>query len=230
MFNNALFKLKIIKAMHETTARLYIAAQKIANTTGQSAVAHLLNESPQTVKNWESRGISKAGIIKAAQLIGCSVDWLISGTPPMRPSNIEEAPSARSLVPLISWVQAGAWCDVAEVREHAPSYHDSPTYLPCPAPHSPSTFALRVKGDSMTAPYGRSYPDGCIIYVDPERRSPVNGDRIVACLDSGDHEVTFKIYKNEDGRQWLAPLNTQHPPLFERFTVLGTVIGKWEDG
>ena len=43
-FNNALFKLKIIKAMHETTARLYIAAQKIANTTGQSAVAHLLNE------------------------------------------------------------------------------------------------------------------------------------------------------------------------------------------
>ena len=230
-FNNALFKLKIIKAMHETTARLYIAAQKIANTTGQSAVAHLLNESPQTVKNWESRGMSKAGIIKAAQIIGCSVDWLISGTPPMRPSNIEEAPSTRGLVPLISWVQAGAWCEVAEVREQAPSYHDSPTYLPCPAPHSRSTFALRVKGDSMTAPYGRSYPDGCIIYVDPERRSPVNGDRIVACLmDAGDHEVTFKIYKHEDGRQWLAPLNTQHPPLFERFTVLGTVIGKWEDG
>ena len=67
--------------------------------------------------------------------------------------------------------------------------------------------------------------------MDPERRSPVNGDRIVACLmDAGDHEVTFKIYKHEDGRQWLAPLNTQHPPLFERFTVLGTVIGKWEDG
>ena len=149
----------------------------------------------------------------------------------MRPSNIEDAPSTRGLVPLISWVQAGAWCEVTEVREPAPDYHDSSTYLPCPAPHGRSTFALRVKGDSMTAPYGRSYPDGCIIYVDPERRSPVNGDRIVACLmDAGDHEVTFKIYKNEDGRQWLAPLNTQHPPLFERFTVLGTVIGKWEDG
>ena len=119
----------------------------------------------------------------------------------------------------------------AQAQDILSSYHDSPTYLPCPAPHGRSTFALRVKGDSMTAPYGRSYPDGCIIYVDPERRSPVNGDRIVACLvDTGDHEVTFKIYKNEDGRQWLAPLNTQHPPLFERFTVLGTVIGKWEDG
>jgi hypothetical protein len=98
------------------------------------------------------------------------------------------------------------------------------------APHSPSTFALRVKGDSMTAPYGRSYPDGCIIYVDPERRSPKNGDRIVACLDGDDDEVTFKIYKNEDGRQWLLPLNPQHPPLFERFKVIGTVLGKWEDG
>ena len=169
---------------------------------------------------------------KAAKVLGIHPDWLATGLGPMQQehSNIEQGPDTRGLVPLISWVQAGAWCEVAEVREHAPSYHDSPTYLPCPAPHGRSTFALRVKGDSMTAPYGRSYPDGCIIYVDPERRSPVNGDRIVACLDSGDHEVTFKIYKNEDGRQWLAPLNTQHPPLFERFTVLGTVIGKWEDG
>lgn len=172
---------------------------------------------------------------KAAKILGIYSDWLATGLGPMQqePSNIEQGPDTRGMVPLISWVQAGAWCevvDVAEVREPAPDYHNSSTYLPCPAPHSPSTFALRVKGDSMTAPYGRSYPDGCIIYVDPERRSPVNGDRIVACLDSGDHEVTFKIYKNEDGRQWLAPLNTQHPPLFERFVVLGTVIGKWEDG
>lgn len=141
--------------------------------------------------------------------------------------NTEPGPDTRGMVPLISWVQAGAWC---EVFEPATNYHDSSTYLPCPAPHSPSTFALRVKGDSMTAPYGRSYPDGCIIYVDPERRSPKNGDRIVACLDGDDDEVTFKIYKNEDGRQWLLPLNPQHPPLFERFKVIGTVLGKWEDG
>ncbi len=128
-------------------------------------------------------------------------------------------------------IESGTRKQPRELLAIAAALRVTPTYLPCPAPHSPSTFALRVKGDSMTAPYGRSYPDGCIIYVDPERRSPVNGDRIVACLmDAGDHEVTFKIYKNEDGRQWLAPLNTQHPPLFERFTVLGTVIGKWEDG
>ena len=206
-------------------------AREAAGLT-QPQLAKKAGVSPGTIGNIES-GTRKQPreLLAIAAALRVTPTWLQSGTPPMRPSNIEEAPSTRGLVPLISWVQAGAWCEVTEVREQAPSYHDNPTYLPCPAPHGRSTFALRVKGDSMTAPYGRSYPDGCIIYVDPERRSPVNGDRIVACLmDAGDHEVTFKIYKNEDGRQWLAPLNTQHPPLFERFTVLGTVIGKWEDG
>ena len=205
-------------------------AREAAGLT-QPQLAKKAGVSPGTIGNIES-GTRKQPreLLAIAAALRVTPTWLQSGTPPMRPSNIEEAPSTRGMVPLISWVQAGAWCEVAEVREHAPSYHDSSTYLPCPAPHSPSTFALRVKGDSMTAPYGRSYPDGCIIYVDPERRSPKNGDRIVACLDGDDDEVTFKIYKNEDGRQWLAPLNTQHPPLFERFTVLGTVIGKWEDG
>ena len=206
-------------------------AREAAGLT-QPQLAKKAGVSPGTIGNIES-GTRKQPreLLAIAAALRVTPTWLQSGTPPMRPSNIEEAPNTRGLVPLISWVQAGAWCEVTEVREPAPDYHDSSTYLPCPAPHGRSTFALRVKGDSMTAPYGRSYPDGCIIYVDPERRSPVNGDRIVACLmDAGDHEVTFKIYKHEDGRQWLAPLNTQHPPLFERFTVLGTVIGKWEDG
>jgi len=103
--------------------------------------------------------------------------------------------------------------------------------MDCPVIHSASTFALRVRGDSMTAPYGnsRTYPEGCIIFVDPERRTPTNGDRIVACLPDT-NEVTFKVYKNEDGRQWLQPLNPAHEPIRAAFFVLGTVIGKWEDG
>lgn len=55
------------------------------------------------------------------------------------------------------------------------------------------------------------------------------GDRVVACLLDA-NEVTFKVYKNEDGRQWLQPLNPTHEPIREPFRVLGTVLGKWEDG
>ncbi|WP_455554084.1 LexA family protein [Comamonas kerstersii] len=142
-------------------------------------------------------------------------------------SNVEPGPDIRGKVPLVSWVQAGAWCeacctvDISEVER----------WLDCPVPHSKSTFVLRVRGDSMTGPTGnaRTYPEGCFIFVDPERRSPVNGDRIVACL-VGSNEVTFKVFKDEDGRRWLQPLNPSHEPIREPFKVLGTVIGKWEDG
>lgn len=144
---------------------------------------------------------------------------------PSEASNVEPASGSRGDVPLISWVAASDWCEAGD--PYPPGVAEE--WLPCPARHSKGTFALRVRGDSMTAPHGntRTYPEGCVIFVDPERRSPANGDRIIACLE-GAHEVTFKVYKNEDGRQWLAPLNPSHEPIRDPFRVLGTIIGKWE--
>lgn len=142
-------------------------------------------------------------------------------------ANTGPGPSNQGKVPLISWVRAGEWCEAADPFQPG----DAEDWLPCPANHSPGTFALRVRGDSMTAPHGngRTYPEGCVIFVDPERKTPINGERVVACLDSS-HEVTFKVYKNEDGRQWLQPINPSHEPIRESFHILGTVLGKWEDG
>jgi SOS-response transcriptional repressor LexA len=94
--------------------------------------------------------------------------------------------------------------------------------------HSESTFAVRVRGDSMTAAHGKSYPEGCIIFVDPDQCSPSNGARVLAKLN-GSEEVTFKVFKDEDGRRWLQPLNQSHQPIRDEFRVIGTVIGKWED-
>jgi hypothetical protein len=69
--------------MHEQMQRLYLAAEKIRDVTGQSAVARLLNVSPQTAKNWEARGISFEGMLDAEQFIGCSAVWLRHGIGPM---------------------------------------------------------------------------------------------------------------------------------------------------
>lgn len=80
----------------------------------------------------------------------------------------------------------------------------------------------------MTAPYGRSYPEGCIIFVEPDLRSPTNGQRVIAKL-AGSNDVTFKVYKEEDGRRWLQALNPTHQPIRDEFRIIGTVIGKWED-
>jgi hypothetical protein len=59
--------------------RLYRAADELGKVTGQSNVARKLNESPQTVKNWETRGISDAGAIKAEGILGCLAHWLTTG-------------------------------------------------------------------------------------------------------------------------------------------------------
>lgn len=81
--------------MHETTERLYQAALEIHNQSGQSAVARLLNESPQTVKNWESRGVSKQGAIKIEQQLGVRASWLLTGHGPMRAQDTPIHPPPR---------------------------------------------------------------------------------------------------------------------------------------
>ncbi|CAB5686986.1 LexA repressor [Comamonas aquatica] len=206
-------------------------------------IAELCDVSRPTVSAWFNNpekviSISRTNAEKicAAFATNISPAWLAEGIGSKELSenvvvadhrNIEPGPDLRAKVPLVSWVQAGAWCEAV----HTTHVTEAERWMDCPVAHSSQTFALRVRGDSMTAPSGaaRTYPEGCFIFVDPERKNPVNGDRVVACLLDA-NEVTFKVYKNEDGRQWLQPLNPTHEPIREPFRVLGTVLGKWEDG
>ncbi len=191
---------------------------ELAGLSGQGAIGNIERD---------TRGYG-ASIVDIALALGTTPEYLRTGEAGKpSPQNTEPGPDIRGKVPLISWVQAGDWCHAAD--PHLPG--DADRWLDCPVSHSSNTFALRVRGDSMTAPHGntRTYPEGCIIFVDPQQRTPNNGDRVVACL-AGTDEVTFKVYKNEDGRQWLQPLNPSHEPIRQSFHILGTVLGKWEDG
>lgn len=69
--------------MHVQMKRLYEAAEVLAGLKTQAELARALNQSQQTVNNWEARGISKAGLLKAQSAIGCSATWLETGEPPM---------------------------------------------------------------------------------------------------------------------------------------------------
>ena len=79
VFNNTLFNAEEFRMsqIHETVERLYEAASKLRNVNGQSAVARLLGNSPQTVKNWEQRGLSMEGALAAQKIIGCDANWLL---------------------------------------------------------------------------------------------------------------------------------------------------------
>jgi len=125
--------------------------------------------------------------------------------------------------PLLTSVQAGAWED--EVDPYEPGVADE--WLLCPSKGSESTYALRVEGDSMTAQFGKSYPEGSIIFVDPALLDVTTGDRIIAKI-KGDSKTTFKVYVEDAGKKYLKPLNPAYPLITDPFRVLGKVIGKWE--
>jgi len=89
MFNNNEFKCAILLPMNVQMTRLYSAAKTLKGIEGQSAVAKLLNVSPQTVNNWEERGISNDGLLKAQESVGCDAIWLRDGTGQMAPGSSE---------------------------------------------------------------------------------------------------------------------------------------------
>lgn len=193
-----------------------------------SEVARAIGRTPSAISqlmDGTTKSLKAETAERLQQVTGYRSAWLVSGRgPKMVGGNVEPGLRLFAEVPLISWVQARDWSGAANALHPV----EVEKWLPCPVTHGPDTFALRVRGDSMTAPYGRSYPEGCIIFVDPDLRSPENGQRVLAKLSASD-DPTFKAYKEEDGRRWLQPLNPTHQPIREPFKVLGTVIGKWED-
>lgn len=222
-----------ITVMTESIEQRLLRLRKAAGLT-QSQLAAAAKVSQGTIGNLES-GLRKYGesIVNIAAALNVTPEYLRgedehkAAPVPTPLSNFESAFGSRGLVPLISWVQAGNWNDAIDTLHPG----DAEDWVPCVRKHSPSSFALRVRGDSMTAPHGntRTYPEGCIIFVDPEKRTPINGDRIIAKLSGPTAEVTFKVFKQEDGRMWLHALNPAHEPIRDEFKVLGTIIGKWED-
>lgn len=82
--------------MHPTMQRMYIAAKDLLGIEGQSQLAVAIGESSQVVNNWESRGVSQRGAMKAARSIGCNPDWIMTGAGEMRGTSIRSASSGLS--------------------------------------------------------------------------------------------------------------------------------------
>ena len=120
--------------------------------------------------------------------------------------NAEPGPGAHSLRPLISWVQAGAWTEIAGSF----SAENAKAYLPCPVRCSPGTFVLRVRGESMEP----RFRDSDLIFVDPAV-SPDHG-RYVVVRGENSNEATFKQLIVEGDRKYLKALNPDWPERIVR--------------
>ena len=136
--------------------------------------------------------------------------------------NTHLGPDIRSLHPVISWVQAGDWMEIAEGYE--PQYGEE--LLPCPVKCSQDSYVLRVHGISMEP----KFHNGDLIFVDPHV-DPVSGKYVVVMMEDT-AEATFKQLIVEGGRQYLKALNPEWPnriiEINQNARICGVVVFKGE--
>lgn len=199
-----------------------------------------VKKTTQAISKWlNGEAIAEAdSMVALCSWLKVRREWLEYGVFPKdqtAENNVRQLPVANSnnvtainhrfgKVPLISWVQAGAWCEAIVNFEES----DADSWLSCPVPISSQGFALKVLGDSMTNPGpGRSYPTGCIIFVDPDAETKT-GDRVIARVPRT-NEATFKVLVEDAGRQFLKPINPQYPiiEITEETHICGKVVGSF---
>lgn len=210
--------------MHEQMKRLYEAALKLRSISGQSVLARALNESPQTVKNWETRGISKSGIIKSQAVIGCHASWLEDGVGEMQLSNgdspkimstkklktkndlnynLYTIDDIRNNIPVLSNTQVSQYLSI--LNNFQPTHEGSlMEMLETSIELKKHTFAIRINGDSMEP----DFREGSMIVVEPDMK-PESGDYVVA--KTSGTEVTFKQLIKDNGDWYLKPVNDRYP-------------------
>ena len=172
-----------------------------------------------------SRGIGDSVARKLEKLGGKPENWLdhtnnIKSTDNIH-ANTEPAPEIKGSVPLISWVQAGAWTEVID------NFHlgDAEKWIDTTANVSSQSFALRIKGDSMTNPHGTpSLPEGSMVIVDPHSHCD-NGNIVVARLEDS-MEATIKKLVIDGGQRYLKPLNPAYPtiPINGNCHIIGRAV------
>ncbi len=144
-------------------------------------------------------------------------------------SNVGAVDSSRNSVdvPLISWVRAGQWSDVSDPYAAG----DAEDWKACPVRHGDRSYALKVKGFSMSNPGGKpSFEEGDIIFVDPDRE-PAHRSLVIVRLDD-QNEATFKRLIVDGDSKFLEALNPSWPDRIIKVngnaTFCGVVIARME--
>lgn len=190
----------------------------------QEQVATAVGSSQQSIQGiCAGKTLKPRNLLAIARFLNVSADWLESGDGLMSlsESNTLTISQHKSDVPLISWVQAGAWSEICEALQLS----EVDEFYPCPEKHSSRTFALQVVGESMSP----DFVNGEIIFVDPEVEAR-NGSCVVV-RQNGNLEATFKQLIIDGSQKYLKALNPNWPkPIIEMLpdaTVCGVVIGSY---
>lgn len=190
-----------------------------AKGLGKSALARLAGVSASAVTQWESgetKQLKGPVLVRVAAALGVHPEEIATDKPLKHTGdsagNTSTGPEIKGRVPLISWVQAGDFSHV--VDNHHPG--DAEEWIETTVPIHRHTYALRVRGDSMTNPAGApSFPHGTVVVVEPDAidaPEKLVGSYVIV-RQNGDEECTFKQLVKDAGRFYLKPLNPQYRML-----------------
>lgn len=207
--------------------QLGLSQEKAAGILGfstQAAISQFLNG--KTSLNTENILKFSALLDVAPEEINPSIGPLLAHVRATAQTTNYKDPTPAYGYPLISWVQAGAFSEI----DGSFTERDAIRLVDSTKRAGNNAFWLEVKGDSMTAPVGVSFPEGMLILVDPDR-AVHDGDLCVAYL-TNKKAATFKKYVEDAGDHFLKPLNPAWPltEINEDCRIIGKVIdATWED-
>ena len=175
-----------------------------------------LRDGAKDSKTGKPRGMHKDTARRIESAAGKPLGWLDADH---SASNVALAAIGTRRVPLVNYVQAGMWTEIAG------GFH-ADEWLLTDLDLSDSAFALEIRGESMLP----EFRPGDRIIIDPGV-APTPGSFVVA--KNGGDEATFKKYRlrgiNEQGEEIieLVPLNPDFSPLRSDrvpFIIIGTMV------
>lgn len=202
----------------ESVGQRIKALRRITKTT-QKELGKFCGVSDVAVGYWEKDLNTPNGtaLTKLAKYFNTSTDYILYGT------NFEDKLiTSMRKIPVISWVQAGSFTE----SRQASTFEEAERWVETALRISDRSFALDVKGDSMTNPNGLpTIPQGATVIVDPDAE-PSNGKIVVARLD-GTNEATVKKLVIDGPQKFLVPLNPRYPniPINGNCLIIGVVKG-----
>lgn len=218
--------------MHIQMTRLYEAAKALKGIETQAEVARAFNTSSQTINNWEARGISKAGLISAQAILGCSATWLETGE------------GAMALAPGVSSVPGALRMEIKEPHDQEfilikkvklrlsagmtgfktePEFDDGGTIALDPkwvAKHRynpEKLIAIKVKGESMEP----ALHEDDVVILNTDDNKPVDG---VVFAVNYEGEVVVKRLSRDIGEWWLTSDNADQRKFHRKMCRNGDCI------
>lgn len=190
--------------------------RKNLNLTQQDLAKKLKDVSHVAVSQWESNTTkpNAENLYELSTLFGCDFGWLLKGG--------EGETTNAKLISDISCVQIPvlSYEDVLEFDFTHPVIVTTGEYIMLDIKSSASTFALTLKGDSMS----NDFLDGDTVIIDPLEK-PEPGEFVLAKVGG---DILFRKYRVDSMNEFsLHPLNPDYPvisSLEAEIRIIGTLV------